>query len=433
MFNPFGHNFRRTTSTALLGLLAWVIPGSATAAELRFVTFKPTTMRVWQHAAETFEKQNPGTRVILEIGPHSSTEFHDLLTQKLRNRDPSLDVFFMDVVWPSEFAAAGWALPLDSYFPAAEREKFLQAPILANTYQGRIYGVPVFVDAAMLYYRKDLLQKYGLAPPSTWGELVRQAKLVLARENDPYLSGFSGQFKQYEGLICNMMEYILSNRGTLVDESGLYSRLDQPQAKEAVRFVRDRIIGEISRRGVLAYQEPESLAVFAQGKAVFHRNWPYAWEIANSPKQSKIAAQVGVSALPAFAGGPSVATLGGWQLGVSRFSRQPKLAWEFVSLLTGAEMQKEIALHMGRAPTRKALYRDPEIIASNPQFQSLFEIFLKAVPRPRTPVYAPISNIMQRYFSSAIALPDSDIDELAGLAVRDMNRVLDLLRTRPTP
>jgi multiple sugar transport system substrate-binding protein len=109
------------------------------------------------------------------------------------------------------------------------------------------------------------------------------------------------------------------------------------------------------------------------------------------------------------------------------------LAWRFASLLTGAEMQKQIALHMGRAPTRKALYRDHEIIASNPQFQSLFDIFLKAVPRPRTPVYAPISNIMQRYFSSAIALPDSDIDELAGLAVRDMNRVLDLLRTRPAP
>ena len=96
-------------------------------------------------------------------------------------------------------------------------------------------------------------------------------------------------------------------------------------------------------------------------------------------------------------------------------------------------MQKEIALHMGRAPTRRALYQDSAIIDKNPQFKSLFKIFLEAVPRPRTPVYAPLSNIMQRYFSSAIAVPDSNIDELAGLAARDMNRVLDLLRGRPTP
>jgi trehalose/maltose transport system substrate-binding protein len=406
---------------------------SVKAAELRFVTFKPTTMKVWEDVVSRFEAQNPGTKVILEIGPHSSTEFHDLLTQKLRNRDPSLDVFFMDVVWPAEFAGAGWALPLDAYFSASEREKFLPAPILADTYQGRIYGVPVFIDAGMLYYRKDLLEKYGFSPPSTWPELVTQAKLILAREQDPRLTGFSAQFKQYEGLICNMMEYILSNNGALLDDSNLKSALDLPKAKEAVRFVRDRIIGEIAQRGVLAYQEPESLAVFVQGKAIFHRNWPYAWSIAEDPKQSKIAGRVGVSSLPSFPGGPSVSTLGGWQLAISRFSRQPDLAWKFVALLTGPEMQKEIALHLGRAPTRTALYQDSAIISQNPQFKSLFKIFLDAVPRPRTPVYAPLSNIMQRYFSSAIAVPNSDIDELAGLAARDMNRVLDLLRGRPAP
>jgi multiple sugar transport system substrate-binding protein len=408
-------------------------PVAAGAAELRFIAFKPHTMKVWEHAAALFEARNPGTKVVLEIGPHSSTEFHDLVTQKLRNRDPSLDVFFMDVVWPAEFASAGWALPLDSYFSASEREKFLRAPIRANHYQGRIYGVPVFIDAPMLYYRKDLLRKYGLAPPATWPELVRQAKLIRARENDPYLSGFSGQFKQYEGLVCNMMEYILSNGGALVDLSGLRSEVHLPKAKAAVRFVRDRIIGEISSRGVLAYQEPESLAVFAQGKAIFHRNWPYAWDIANDSRQSTVVGAVEIASLPAFPGGESVATLGGWQLGISRFSRQPDLAWKFVALMTGLEMQKEIAFNMGRAPTRRDLYQDPEILREKPRFRSQFEIFLRAVPRPGTPVYAPLSNILQRYFSSAIAVPDSNIDQLADLAARDMNRVLDLLRGGSEP
>jgi multiple sugar transport system substrate-binding protein len=96
--------------------------------------------------------------------------------------------------------------------------------------------------------------------------------------------------------------------------------------------------------------------------------------------------------------------------------------------MTSGEVQKRIALFTGRAPTRKELYRDPDVLKKNPQFQSQFETFIQAVPRPRTPVYAPLSHIMQRYFSSAIAVPNSDIEELARLASRDMDRVLNLLK-----
>ena len=188
-----------------------------------------------------------------------------------------------------------------------------------------------------------------------------------------------------------MMEFILSNGGALWDEQRLVSTLDQPKAQEAVRFVRDHIIGEISHRGVLAYQEPESLALFTQGQAIFHRNWPYAWEVANDPESSKVAGQVGMMPLPGFPGGKGVATLGGWQLAISRFSRKPELAWQFVEFMTSAKMQKRIALATGRAPARKALYTMiARLLKKNPQFNSQFETFKQAVPRPRTPVYAAV-------------------------------------------
>lgn len=414
-------------------ILFFLAPAFLLAAEtqIRFLTWRSDVPWVWDEAVADFERQNPDLKIVREIGPHSSTEFHDLLTQKLRNRDPQMDVFFMDVIWPAEFAAAGWALPLDSFFPPAERKKFLQAPISANTYQGRIYGVPVFSDGGILYYRKDLLGKYSLPPPRTWPELVEQAKTILAREKEPGLTGFSGQFKQYEGLVCNMMEYILSNGGALWDERKLEGALHHSKAKEAVRFVRDQIIGGISHRGVLAYQEPESLALFTQGKAIFHRNWPYAWEIANDRERSKVAEKVGIVPLPAFPGGKSAAALGGWQLAISRFSTKPAAAWKFIAFMSSREMQKRIAVLTGRAPAREDIYRDPDVLKKYRQFETLFETFTRAVPRPETPVYAPLSNIMQRYFSSAIALPDSDIDGLARLASRDMNRVLDLLKERP--
>jgi len=401
--------------------------------ELRFVTWRAEASQVWDQGIADFERQNPGVKVIREIGPQSSTQLHDLLAQKLKNRDSRLDVFVMDVIWPAEFASAGWALPLDRYFTSDEQKKFLSAPLTANQYAGQIFGVPLFIDAGLLYYRKDLLAKHKLAPPRTWIDLVESAKIILAREHDPQLVGFSAQFKQYEGLVCNMMEFILGNGGALWDPTRMVSALDQPAALTAMGFVRDRIVGEISHRGVLAYEEPESLALFTQGLAIFHRNWPYAWTIANDPEKSQIAGKVAISPLPGFSPGKGVAALGGWQFGISRFSTKPDLAWRFAAHMTGAAMQKRIALATGRAPTRVALYDDTEIKRHIQQLPALLDTFKQAVPRPATPVYAPLSNIMQRYFSSVLALPNTDINKRAGLAARDMNRALDLLRDRRSP
>lgn len=418
---------------AFIGILALLLFASAihaSAQTLHFVTWKPEAAEVWDQAIHAFEQANPGVKVVREIAPQSSTQIHDLLVQKFKNRDPRLDVFFMDTVWPAEFASAGWALPLDRYFTQSEQQKFLPAPIAANRYRKQIFGVPVFIDTGLLYYRKDLLEKHGIAPPRTWMELVEAAKTILAREHDRQLLGFSGQFKQYEGLICNMIEYIVSNGGALWDEKRQISAIDQPAALEAVRFVRDHIIGEISGRGVLAYEEPESLALFTQGRAIFHRNWPYAWAVANDPVGSKIAGRVGMSPLPGFAPGSGVAALGGWHLGVSRYSRNPDLAWRFVAFMTGADVQKRIARATGRAPTRVELYDDNEIAAKIPQLKSLLASFKRAVPRPTTPVYVPLSNTLQRYFSSVLALRDTDLKEQADLAARDMNRLLDFVRDR---
>ena len=184
--------------------------------------------------------------------------------------------------------------------------------------------------------------------------------------------------------------------------------------------VEDRnFIGQISHRGVLAYQEPESLALFTQGKAIFHRNWSYAWEIANDSERSRVAEKVGMVPLPAFPGGKSVAALGGWQLAISRFSRKPEAAWKFVAFMSSREIQRRIALLTGRAPAREDIYRDPDLLKKYRQFETLLKISTHAVPRPRSPVYAPLSNIMQRYFSSVLALPNTEIKKHAALAARD--------------
>jgi multiple sugar transport system substrate-binding protein len=397
---------------------------------VKFVTWKPNIPQAWDEILKIFEDEYPHIQLIREIGPHSSTAFHDLLTQKLKNRSTDVDVFFMDVIWPPEFAAGGWAMPLDDLFPASDQKKFLSGTILANSFNGKIYGVPLFIDSGVLYYRKDLLEKYGYAPPQTWQDMVQQAKEIVSREAREHveLYGFSGQFKQYEGLVCDIMEYILSNNGTILNSETNRPGIADKPALEAVRFVRDNIIGNIAPTGVLTYQEPESLDIFVQGKAVFHRNWPYAWEVSNNPERSTIPGKVGIARLPHFPGGKSFSTLGGWQLGISSYSENKEAAWTFVEFLTSERIQKLLALKAGRAPTRKGLYLDNEVLEAYPHFSQMKDVFQTAYPRPRTAIYPAVSNILQRYFSKAISNPSSDIEKEALIATKEIEKVLALTR-----
>ncbi len=415
---------------ALLSLVLFLAGcgGKKTDGEqtLHFYMWKPNQPEVWNEIIAIFEAEHPGVKIEREIGPHSSTAFHDLLTQKLKNRSRDLDVFLMDVVWPAEFAAAGWAMPLDDRFPKAEQSQYLAGTIDANTYGGKIYGLPLYIDSGMLYYRRDLLDKHGFKPPQTWPEMVRQAETITAGKSNIY--GFSAQLKQYEGLVCNMMEYIAGNRGHLVDPKTGAPAIDKPPAIEAVRFVRDRIVGKAAPGGVLTYEEPESLALFTQGKAVFLRSWPYVWKIANNPERSTVVGKVGVALLPHFPGGESHATLGGWQVGISAYSENRDLAWSFAQFLSSMRIQKHLAVKAGLAPTRTSLYDDADVLNAAPQFREMKPVFFSALPRPRSPLYPALSNIMQRYFSKAISDPHSDLASEAGAAAVEMEKTLALTR-----
>ncbi len=202
--------------------------------------------------------------------------------------------------------------------------------------------------------------------------------------------------------------------------------LATPEVLGAVKFVREEIIEKLATRAALTYQEPESLAVFTQGKAVFHRNWPYAWEVSNNPQRSKVAGKVGVTTLPRFPEGRSIAALGGWLYGISAYSRHPDAAWTFISFMTSPEMQKFFAMKASLAPARKALFSDPETLQANPQFQDQFAVFQTATPRPRTPVYPAVSNIMQRFFSRALTASDENLKAAALDADRKIDRLLRL-------
>ncbi|MBI4613568.1 MAG: ABC transporter substrate-binding protein [Planctomycetes bacterium] len=388
---------------------------------IRVVLWRPESPAAWQEAIDSFKAQHPGLEVVLEIGPNSSTALHDLLTQKLRNRDPSVDVFVMDVIWQTEFAAAGWTLPLDERFSPEEREQFFPAMIEALTWGGHVHGVPLNTDAGLLYYRKDLLDKHGLEPPRTWPEMVRQVERIEVAQADPALAGYSAQLSQYEGLVCNLLEFVVSNGGRLDDPQ-------DPRTIAALRFVRDEIVGKAAPEGVLTYDEQASLDLFRSGRAIFHRNWPYAWKVLQDPSTSSVAGKVGLARLPAFEGHEPASCLGGWSLGVHAASRRPDMAWAFARHMTSETVQRLFAVREGKAPARRSLYDDPEVLRSNPAFSGLRQALESAVPRPRSPLYPQISRAIQRFGHEAVGDDDSDLEALAQKAARRIARAEERLR-----
>jgi multiple sugar transport system substrate-binding protein len=264
----------------------------------------------------------------------------------------------------------------------------------------------------MLYYRKDLLNKHGFAPPATFEALVIAVTTILAKENDPSLHGFIWQGRQYEGLVCVVLEYIWANGGDVVDSTGRVAIADSA-AVEALAFMRRLVEEKISPSLVTTANEEMTRHIFGSGRAVFMRNWPYAWSLMQV-EGSAVRGKVGITVMPHFNGGQSAATLGGWQLGVNRFSRHPEAAVKLVKFLTRRESQKFIALHTGLKPAWKDLYDDPELRAAQPFVAELLPVMMAARPRPVTPYYLMMSQILQAEFSAIITgikSPEKGLDD----------------------
>ena len=362
--------------------------------DIVFLTWKSNQPEVWTRLIEEFHREHPGIHVHVQMGPHSSSEYHAIVTQRLKNKDASLDVFFMDVIWPPEFANAGWAQDLSNRFSPEERAQFLPGTISANTFRNKIYGVPCYLAGGLLYFRKDLLEKYRFPPPRTWQDMLRNGRTILRKESEPGLWIYSGQFKQYEGLVCNMLEIIWSNGGQILDPHTGEVCVDQPSVEE--------------------------------GKAVFHRNWPYAWSVANDPEKSRISGKVGVAGLPAFEGKDSSSVLGGWQFGISRWSKRTDAAWEFIRFMTSHRSQTLLAEEASLAPTRRSVYDSPEVKRYAPHLKAFLPVFETARPRPLSPIYPMISQELQRLFSRAIVEGSSDIPGLVRSSSQNLEKLVRL-------
>ena len=373
--------YRAVTLTSLLAWFALVTPAAAQSTVSIACGSVGIEFDVCKAGAEAWAKKT-GNQVNVVSTPKESNEILALYQQLLSARSGDIDVLRIDTIWPGLLAPN--LLDLTGQVDRQVVEQHFEPIIQNNMVGGKLMALPWFTDAGLLYYRKDLLDKHGRKVPTTWQELTETAKFVQDAERkagNAQMWGLVFQGRAYEGLTCNAVEWIDSfGGGTIVDANGKVT-LNNPKAVEAVKLAASWI-DNIAPRGVLNYAEEEARGAFQSGNAVFMRNWPYAWALANS-KDSPVKGKVGVAALPK--GGPEgkrTGTLGGWHLAVNKHSRNAKAAVDLAQYLTGPEEQKRAALVASLNPTIKRLYEDQEILKANPFFGDLRETFTSAVARP---------------------------------------------------
>ena len=347
-----------------------------------------------------FHRTHPHIKVVYQSTPSSASARHTLFVTWLSSGSSEVDVLNLDVIWIPEFAAAGWILPLDNFlfqgsYPLAD---FLPAGLACSRYLGKLFALPWYVDAGLLYYRRDLYEALGLAPPRTFSDLH---KLRALQDKFGLPFGFLFQGQSYEGLVCVVLEFLWGNGGEVFDEEGRLV-LDSPQNREALTLLVDLIYRRgVSPLAVATFLEEDCRYAFQEGYAAVMRNWPYAYalmEQSGSPVKGRFAV------LPPLHGpeGRPVAVFGGGALAINAFSRHPEASMELIRFLLKPENLRKRALALGMLPPLKSLYNDPALTMPFPYLAPLKEVFLTAKPRPITPLYSFISDILRLHFSRAL-------------------------------
>ncbi|SFJ53457.1 ABC transporter substrate-binding protein [Thermoflavimicrobium dichotomicum] len=360
---------------------------------------------------EAFKKTHPNIDVKVKEMPSDTGQNHDQLVTMFSAKSSEIDVMNLDVIWPAEFASAGYLEPLDRFIEKdkVKLDEYIPGAVEAGKVNGQQYAIPRFVDAGLLFYRKDVIS----TPPKTWDELVQKAKEAKSQGKTKF--GYLMQGKQYEGLVCNFLEFISSYGGQILDQNGNVA-INTPESVKGLKKMVEVARSEFVPTNISTFTEEESHTAFIQGQSAMIRNWPYQYAIAQDAKQSKIVGKIDVAPLPK-GDKKAAATLGGWMAGINKYSKHKKEAWEFLKFVAGAEGQKMSAVIGGKAPAYLPAYNDAEVQKASPLFsnKNFVNGISSAVPRPISPIYPKISDVIQIEVSKAITGKQSAEDAIKNI------------------
>ena len=341
---------------------------------------------VHQAIAELWSEQNPDNPITIDVLPEAADEQRQQQSLELNAEGAGFDVLGIDVIWTGEYSENGWLESLEDVRGEIEGVS-LEGAFESAQWGGELWAAPYNSNAGFLYYRTDLVD----TPPTTWEEL-KEVGMEVAEEEG--IAPFVAQGAQYEGMVVNYLEYFWSAGGDLLSEDGsevLFAEDDA--AMTALEFMIESQQDGFFAPGFNTMMEEEARNEFQSGNAVFMRNWPYAYELANTEGESEVAGNFDIAPLPTFTGDGTISALGGFNNGVSAFSENTEAAKEFVVWAsTDPEVHRMLA-EAALPPTLESTYDE---LADDPVMSLLGEVLPDARPRPPAPNWNGISVEMQQ-------------------------------------
>lgn len=341
-----------------------------------------------KNLVKQFNDSHPQGKVTLKELPDNADQQRQQMIQNTQIKNAKMGVISVDVVWTAEFAANGYVIPLPAdQFPT---DKMLKPTVDSATYFNKLYAYPTSSDGGMLYYRKDLLDKYNLQPPTTWDEMKAACEKIKAGEGGK-LDCYAGQYQKYEGLTVNFAEAVDSSGGSIIGEDGKPT-VNSPEAAKGLDFLVNGFKDGTIPKGAITWQEEQGRQAFQNGTLLFHRNWPYVYALAEKTDgSSKVAGKFAVAPLPGLTG-PGTSSLGGHNFAIATNADNKGTAADWIKFVASADAMKSNTLATGAAPTLEELYSDAEINKKYPFMKDTLKKSIEtAKPRPIAVKYGDVT------------------------------------------
>jgi multiple sugar transport system substrate-binding protein len=342
------------------------------------------TTGAFNQVIKLYEQAHPSVHVNLLQLPTSADQQRTQIVQRQQAKSSECDILGMDVTWTAEFAAQGWLKDVTPAIQARQNE-FIPATLNTVKINGKYWGVPFNTNAGLLYYNTKKVHQ----APTTWQQAYQMAK------SDGGL-GYQGQ--AYEGLTVDFLELLYSAGGTVLAPSGKTATIDSPQAQQVLSFMQQGMKNGSVPQAVLTYLEEDSRNAFQNGKVSILRNWPYVYALA---KQAHVPFKV--EPLPTWAGGKPASVLGGYNLGISSYSKNPGAALSFINFATAPAAQKKFFIKSSLPAVLTQVYSDPAVVKAQPFAPELLKAVQNGVSRPVSPVYPQISEAIYKNVYSALS------------------------------
>lgn len=391
---------------------------TSTAADeisIQTMSSDPHWSRVLDQASSAWNNEHTDASVRFKVDVVSHSQLYSLLVAAVGD-GTAPDVAMVDSVWVADLAQSGFLYALDDHVLDTQQtytdfaEWLYPAFLRANSYKGKLYGLPAKADASLLWYRKDWFTQEGLAPPRDWNDLLtivnhfRQPQMQ-KKYGYTYPLVFPGGTAGGEATVYNLMPFIWSTGSDIFDKATGAVTLDAPGTRRALQFLRELVSHhQASPVEVVNYDENTAPRLFAAGNAAMALGGSYESNIilgVSGWDEHEFYERVGYVSPPAVPGGRLVSTVGGISYVLLRQCPNPTLVLDVLKLITNPDTTGDLyrsILQILPCPSFTN-FLHPEV---DPLLTQTSQMIASGNARPAIPEYVKISRQLQTMFETAI-------------------------------